>query len=123
MPLDSKGSLDEVFCSLSQQVLAFEEKPQKELTREELLDVAMLTTAQALASAMRADEAMVLPVLHRSFIAQVKHRAVQFPVQCIPEQDIPESRWLLTRLHALGTSSGTCCGLDESDVHRNGLHE
>ncbi len=99
-PPDPKACLHEVISNLTQRIVTIEAKGE-DITRNELLDLAMLTTAQKLASAMKADEAMLLPALHRSFVLQVKHRVVQFPVsEPMPEQEIPGTRWLLARLHS-----------------------
>ena len=49
---------------------------------------------------MKLDEAMLLPNVHKEFQREVLANAGQFPwVKCITENELPNSRWLLSRLH------------------------
>ena len=48
---------------------------------------------------MIADEALLLPTLHKELANEVLANAIIFPHLDVSEQDIPTTRWLLSRLH------------------------
>ena len=46
------------------------------------------------------DEAMLLPNVHKEFEREVLANVGQFPrAKCITENELPNSRWLLSQLH------------------------
>ena len=67
--------------------------------KTEFLEFQACVVCQKVGEKMKSDEVMLLPVLHKEFKQEVLVCVQQFPQVCdISEDDIPGSRWLLSRI-------------------------
>lgn len=88
--------IDCVLSLLSSTIQAIEAN--EDITRSDFFELIMSSTAQQLAMCMKADEAILVPVLHQSFVADIQAHTSRFG--CIETKQIPGRRWLLSRLQS-----------------------
>ena len=63
------------------------------------LEYVMCLVCKKVGEHMIADEALLLPTLHKELANEVLADAIIFPHLDVSEQDIPTTRWLLSRPH------------------------
>ena len=69
-------------------------------TLDDCIECAMYEICKRVGETMKADEAMLLPTLHKEFIHEIHSNLANFPnVGVVHKDDIPPSRWLLSRLY------------------------
>ncbi len=69
------------------------------ITRDDYLDLVLCVTGLKLATAMKADEVLLLPELYDFFRSEIVTQAALFPsLGPIPAHDIPGTRWVLPHL-------------------------
>ena len=81
-----KGDVDTVLSTLSQEFQESETKGEN-ITYNDYLALIMCFTSQKLATAMKADEAVLLPTLYGSFFTDVQSQISRYPIlEPIPEK-------------------------------------
>ena len=98
-------SIEDVLTTISQKQHLLNNKG-SDMLRSEYFELIACLTAHKLATALKNDEAMLLPAVHQSFTNEAYSQSANFPsVGVVAPGDVPGTRWLLSRLHSFFGSS------------------